>query len=70
MKNIRVETSQLTGIIRAGEVSKDGKNFKSSVDVTMDVIGAMVEKLKFEENEITVVKNGLPVYVLSLREIK
>lgn len=63
----RIACTALTGRIQLGRVSKDKTSFVGiPVDVTSDVIKAMMDKLEHHGGTMDITENGKPVATITL----
>lgn len=63
----RIACTALTGRIRMGKVSKDKCSFVGTpVDVTSDVIKAMMDKLEYHGGAMDITEDGKTVATITL----
>ena len=65
----RIACTALTGRIVMGNIAPDMVSFKGpTIDVTSDVLKAVIDKLKIEGGSMDITANGKVVATLSLTE--
>ena len=70
MKQLHVATSPLTNHIYCGHVLKDGCTWGANkTDVTGEACAAVAKHVLTNGEPVTVTKNGVPAYEITVREL-